>query len=72
MAFKRIEVAVGVLSRRQPDHAGSSHHHEVLVAQRLVKDLYFEKWEFPGGKLEKGESPFSALCRELGEDSFRP
>lgn len=63
MSFKRIEVAVGVLLRHKVDQRP-----EVLVAQRLVKDRYFEKWEFPGGKLEKGESPFSALCRELNEE----
>jgi len=63
MPFKRIEVAVGVLSRQCADQ-----QFEVLVAQRLVKDRYFEKWEFPGGKLEQGESPFSALCRELNEE----
>ena len=63
MSFKRIEVAVGVLSRKENDQ-----DYEVLVAQRVVKDRYFEKWEFPGGKLEKGESPFSALYRELSEE----
>ncbi|MBT5031536.1 MAG: Nudix family hydrolase [Proteobacteria bacterium] len=55
----RIEVAVGVV-RRGDD--------EVLVGQRLVRDRYFQKWEFPGGKLESGESPELALNRELGEE----
>ena len=55
----RIDVAVGVI-RRADD--------EVLVGQRLVRDRYFQKWEFPGGKLESGESPELALRRELGEE----
>lgn len=67
MSFKRIEVAVGVLSR-QSDQANGVQQREVLVAQRLVKDRYFEKWEFPGGKIEQGESPLTALSRELNEE----
>ena len=42
--------------------------HEVLVGQRTVQDQYFEKWEFPGGKLETGEQPDQALVRELSEE----
>ena len=40
----------------------------VLVGQRVVKDDYFAKWEFPGGKLELGESPEQALYREFAEE----
>jgi 8-oxo-dGTP diphosphatase len=60
--MKRIEVAVGVLRK---DEQGQR---QVLVGQRLFKDRYFEKWEFPGGKLEVGELPVDALTRELKEE----
>ena len=57
--MKRIEVAVGVLFNSQG---------QVLIGQRTVKDDYYQKWEFPGGKLEEGESPQDALVREFSEE----
>jgi 8-oxo-dGTP diphosphatase len=40
----------------------------VLLAQRPVGKAYAGYWEFPGGKLEPGESPRHALDRELAEE----
>jgi 8-oxo-dGTP diphosphatase len=40
----------------------------ILVTQRLEKDAYGLYWEFPGGKVEPGESPEEALQRELLEE----
>ncbi len=40
----------------------------VLLAQRPVGKAYAGYWEFPGGKLEVGESPHDALIRELREE----
>jgi len=57
--MKRIEVAVGILY----DELG-----RVLVGQRTVQDRYFQKWEFPGGKLEPGETAAQALQREFEEE----
>lgn len=41
---------------------------EVLLAQRPRGKAYEGYWEFPGGKLEPGESPRAALDRELREE----
>ncbi len=54
-----IDVAVGVVIRR--DGA-------VLLGQRVPGKPYAGWWEFPGGKLETGESVEDALARELHEE----
>lgn len=41
---------------------------KVLVGQRPENHSLAGLWEFPGGKIEAGESPETALARELGEE----
>ena len=56
---KIVEVAAAVLQR--PD--GS-----FLLAQRPPDKIWAGYWEFPGGKIESGETPYHALSRELREE----
>lgn len=58
-AGKRIHVAVGVILDA---------HGQVLVARRSKQQHLGGLWEFPGGKLEPGESVQQALYRELREE----
>ena len=58
-AARVVDVAVGVLIRDAGDF---------LLAQRPDGKPYAGYWEFPGGKLEPGESVSQALHRELHEE----
>ncbi len=44
------------------------HAEKVLIARRKNPLELAGKWEFPGGKIEKGESPEGCLARELEEE----
>ena len=57
--MKHIYVAAGILLNSQ---------NKVLIAQRPKGSDMGLLWEFPGGKLEEGESPQQAIIRELQEE----
>lgn len=54
-----IDVAVGILMKPNGD---------ILFAQRPPGKPYAGYWEFPGGKVEPGESILDALKREFMEE----
>ena len=58
-AREPVDVAVGVLINPQG---------EFLLTSRPEGKVYAGYWEFPGGKLEPGESVEAALRRELHEE----
>ncbi len=55
---KPTEIAAGVLWRDE----------KVLICQRGQDAAFALKWEFPGGKIEPGETAREALQRELVEE----
>lgn len=54
---------VQVVAAALIDEAG-----RVLLARRPAGKAMAGLWEFPGGKIEAGETPEAALARELGEE----
>ena len=56
---KLVEVAVGILIRPDGDF---------LLTSRPPGKVYEGYWEFPGGKIERGETVEQALRRELQEE----
>ncbi len=64
-APKPMRLVVAGLILRQ---AMESEATEVLICQRKPDQPMSLKWEFPGGKIEPGETPEEALARELDEE----
>ncbi|MBI5412028.1 A/G-specific adenine glycosylase [Candidatus Peregrinibacteria bacterium] len=53
-----LDVAAGIIFKKG----------KILIQKRLTHGLMAGLWEFPGGKIETGETPKQALRRELKEE----
>lgn len=57
--MKILQISVGII--RNTDG-------EIYITQRAADSHMAHKWEFPGGKIEAGETPEEAVIRELQEE----
>ena len=65
--MKRIQVVAAVIFRFDKTLAQSENNH-ILIARRADHLHQGGLWEFPGGKVEKGETHHQSLVRELQEE----
>jgi 8-oxo-dGTP diphosphatase len=61
--LERNPTFVPVVAAAIRDHEG-----RLLLQQGLPHKPHAGLWEFPGGKVENGENPRFALCREIAEE----
>ena len=61
--MKQITVSAAVILRTNPQ----THKHEILATQRGYGD-FKGGWEFPGGKIESGETHEECIVREIREE----
>jgi A/G-specific adenine glycosylase len=63
-AVPHVDVVAGIVWDGPPD----ARDRRLLIAKRRTDDMLGGLWEFPGGRVEEGESHEEALVRELREE----
>lgn len=58
-AYTELSIVTGLLV----------HEGRIFVQKRLDTGVWAGFWEFPGGRIEEGESPEQAVCREFFEET---
>lgn len=62
-SLKTVTASGAIILRTNPQ----ANKKEIFATQRAYGE-YKDWWEFPGGKIEEGESPETALLREIQEE----
>ncbi|HDG1672214.1 TPA: 8-oxo-dGTP diphosphatase MutT [Kluyvera cryocrescens] len=57
--MKKLQISVGIIRNAEG---------EIYITQRAADAHMANKWEFPGGKIEEGETAEQAVIRELQEE----
>jgi len=68
--YQKVKLLLAYLTghKRQVAAAVIEKDSKILLARRRRGDTLGGKWEFPGGKIEPGETPEECLKRELKEE----